>query len=692
MSLNSVLRFPSRRRHAALPSPRRRHTSLRPTLEGLEDRLVLSQGAAMLAQPAQAEVHVMATRAPQQLSVPITVTGIDVTGITRDATTGVLNLAGTLTGTILGQDFTTPLTGTITPARNPRGVPVLELDLQPIHLSLLGLNVDTSAICLDITARRGGLLGNLLGGGLAGVLGAASGGSTTQATSQLNTLLNNAQLLNAFDRTFSQARARISSLTPAQGGATPVLDLSLGPVRLNLLGLNVRLDNCQGGPVTVEITATPGGGLLGNLLGGLTGGKGRALVQQVAGVLQQITSTHVPLTPATLPSLLTASSPPASTAAPADPTILNLTLNPIDLNLLGLEVKLYGQDPTSPVTVTVSAQPGSGQLLGNLLTTVAGLLNVQGVSNALDTVLNSVIGLVNQSTLSVNGQTSTATPTSTTPVLDAFIAPVHLDLLGAVVDTSPIHLQILAHAGNGLLLGNIVTDLANLLNNPSGNLVKDVERGLTNLLNELNQLFPTIGAAATPSGPATGAPGSFQILSLTVPPIDLNLLGLILQTSTIQVNATSQTGNGNLLGNLLFDLLNTAHASQSDLNTINADLNAVLAKVVGVLNATTLTLPSGALGSLTPILQQLASPTLINTTGGAVAPQPVLNLNIASNNGSPPVDVNLLGVVVTTSNIQVQLLAQPGDGLLLGTLVYNVSHLLDGGLLGVLSILNGLGV
>jgi len=26
-----------------------------------------------------------------------------------------------------------------------------------------------------------------------------------------------------------------------------------------------------------------------------------------------------------------------------------------------------------------------------------------------------------------------------------------------VVDTSPIHLQILAHAGNGLLLGNIVT-------------------------------------------------------------------------------------------------------------------------------------------------------------------------------------------------------------------------------------------
>ena len=55
-------------------------------------------------------------------------------------------------------------------------------------------------------------------------------------------------------------------------------------------------------------------------------------------------------------------------------------------------------------------------------------------------------------------------------------------------------------------------------------------------------------------------------------------------------------------------------------------------------------------------------------------------------------DVNLLGVVVTTSNIQVQLLAQPGQGQILGNLVYNVSHLLDGGLLSVLGLLNTLGV
>jgi hypothetical protein len=43
--------------------------------------------------------------------------------------------------------------------------PILDLDINPIHLNLLGLNVQTSAICLDITAQSGSgnLLGNLLG-------------------------------------------------------------------------------------------------------------------------------------------------------------------------------------------------------------------------------------------------------------------------------------------------------------------------------------------------------------------------------------------------------------------------------------------------------------------------------------------------------------------------------------------------
>jgi hypothetical protein len=52
-------------------------------------------------------------------------------------------------------------------------------------------------------------------------------------------------------------------------GECSILDLTLGPVTLNLLGLVVDLDNCGNGPVTVIVSAHHGG-LLGNLLCNLT--------------------------------------------------------------------------------------------------------------------------------------------------------------------------------------------------------------------------------------------------------------------------------------------------------------------------------------------------------------------------------------------------------------------------------------
>ena len=56
-------------------------------------------------------------------------------------------------------------------------------------------------------------------------------------------------------------------------------------------------------------------------------------------------------------------------------------------------------------------------------------------------------------------------------------------------------------------------------------------------------------------------------------------------------------------------------------------------------------------------------------------------------------DANLLGLVVTTSNIQAQLLAQTGDGQILGNLLFNVANLLNpGGSLNLLVILNELGL
>lgn len=265
---------------------------------------------------------------------------------------------------------------------------------------------------------------------------------------------------------------------------------------------------------------------------------------------------------------------PAATAPAVTPLIAS-KLNPIDLKLLGLEVQ------TSQIQVNISAQPGTGQLLGNLLTDVNTLLNVGTVNNALNNVLASVVTLVNSIDLNVAGAKTYGAlghslSTATTPVLDLFVAPVHLNLLGALVDTSPIHLTITAHSGKGLILGNLVADLAHLLDPPLPSFSVDaIDLRLQQLLKLLTAQVPGIPTATTTTAPAKN---TSRILSLDLAPIDVNLLGLVLKTSEIQVNADAHTGNGLLLGNLLTSLLNTAGATPTNLHDLSKNLTPCWAR------------------------------------------------------------------------------------------------------------------
>lgn len=76
---------------------------------------------------------------------------------------------------------------------------------------------------------------------------------------------------------------RIPVLDIVQGATCEVLELTLGPLDLNLLGLNVHLDQ-----VHLLITADPSGGLLGQLLCSLAGGLGNAPAGVLARLLNQI--------------------------------------------------------------------------------------------------------------------------------------------------------------------------------------------------------------------------------------------------------------------------------------------------------------------------------------------------------------------------------------------------------------------
>lgn len=83
-----------------------------------------------------------------------------------------------------------------------------------------------------------------------------------------------------------------------------------------------------------------------------------------------------------------------ATAQQAACPILNLDLGPLDLNLLGLQVDL------APVVLDVTAVPGAGNLLGNLLCAVSGLLDgfdlggiISGViANLLNSILEGLFG------------------------------------------------------------------------------------------------------------------------------------------------------------------------------------------------------------------------------------------------------------------------------------------------------------
>ncbi len=80
---------------------------------------------------------------------------------------------------------------------------------------------------------------------------------------------------------------------------------------------------------------------------------------------------------------------PAPGVSAASCDILNLVLGPLDLNLLGLEVHL------KQVVLDIVAVSGAGNLLGNLLCAVAGLLDGPGPLGQISALLNQILGILN---------------------------------------------------------------------------------------------------------------------------------------------------------------------------------------------------------------------------------------------------------------------------------------------------------
>jgi hypothetical protein len=154
---------------------------------------------------------------------------------------------------------------------------VLTLHLATLNLELLGVQVQTSTINLDIYAVHGEVLGNLF-------CALSRARVTLPRAAVIARTLNSRlhghslRLFTASQTIRAGATAATQSLRPAATAALPscqVLKLVLGPLNLNLLGLVVDLyGQTHASPVVVTITAIPSEGLLGQLLCGLAGGTG----------------------------------------------------------------------------------------------------------------------------------------------------------------------------------------------------------------------------------------------------------------------------------------------------------------------------------------------------------------------------------------------------------------------------------
>jgi hypothetical protein len=87
-----------------------------------------------------------------------------------------------------------------------------------------------------------------------------------------------------------------------------------------------------------------------------------------------------------------------------------------------------------------------------------------------------------------NGASALAAPAAAAgscQILDLTLGPLHLDLLGLVVDLNQVHLQITAEQGSGNLLGNLLCAVAGLLDNTGTGGLSGVLQGVVNLLNQI---------------------------------------------------------------------------------------------------------------------------------------------------------------------------------------------------------------
>jgi hypothetical protein len=331
---------------------------------------------------------------------------------------------------------------------------ILHLVLGPLDLNLLGLRIQLNQVVLDITAQRGP--GNLLGNLLCAVAN----------------LLNPAPNL---DRVATLLNRILGILGPSPFAGAPA---------------SGTVTNTQTGAVS-QVTS------LDVVRFGLQNGQIVALTRLRDSTGRVLTAVPIPVQNARVSGASGATRLHQLNSC----RILHLELGPLDLNLLGLRIQL------NRVVLDITAERGPGNLLGNLLCAVAGLLDGNPTAG-LAALLNRILGILNPNPFSGAPVVGTATRGGTvTQVASADVA------------------RFTGRRGNLF--------------------------AITRLRDTAGAVIATVPIPVRAGGARLAQGPSCLILRLVLGPLDLNLLGLRIQLNRLVLDITAQPGPGNLLGNLL---------------------------------------------------------------------------------------------------------------------------------------------
>jgi|tagenome__1003787_1003787.scaffolds.fasta_scaffold20594708_1 hypothetical protein len=136
--------------------------------------------------------------------------------------------------------------------------------------------------------------------------------------------------------------------------------------------------------------------------------------------------------------------------------ILVLTLDQLNLVLLGVTVHL------DRVELTVTGRRAGG-VLGQLFCSLANARVTRGRAAAVRSLNHGLHGRsmhIMRFGVPLNGRAAQALPAGTCSILDLVLGPLHLDLLGLVVDLNRVHLSITGNPAGGIL-GRLLCGVAN---------------------------------------------------------------------------------------------------------------------------------------------------------------------------------------------------------------------------------------